>query len=151
MRNALFQIRPATTPKDSHRLASVASDQILPRIMRTVTSTLNECSSRCIRNIHSSLRLAVALLFIAMAALPCAAQFGANLQGTAQDSSGALLPGIKITLTNRDTKVSRQTVSNTVGEYRINSLGPGNYDVSAVAAGFTTSIVSFVLQTNAQR
>ena len=108
-------------------------------------------AARCIRKVYSRRKAAIALLFVAITAIPCAAQFGANLQGTAQDRSGALLPGIKITLTNQATKVSQQTVSNDHGEYRINSLGPGNYNVSGAAAGFTTTTVSFVLQTNEQR
>lgn len=124
MHHSNLQLRPVTIPQICHDAASAAAGTILPSIL---------------------------MLLLVFSTATCYAQFGANVQGTAQDSNGALLAGITITLTNQDTKVSQRTVTNTLGEYRINSLGPGNYQVGASAAGFTTTTVSFVLQTNEQR
>ncbi len=81
----------------------------------------------------------------------CHAQFGANVQGMTQDTGGATLPGAHVTLLNKDTKVSSSVTSNSDGSYRINSLAPGNYAITAAADGFAPAAVNFVLQTNEQR
>jgi hypothetical protein len=93
---------------------------------------------------------AVAILILLSSAV-CHAQFGASVQGTTQDSAAALVPGATVTLVNKDTGVSQRAASNASGEFRINSLGAGSYDISASAAGFAKSTVSFILQTNEQR
>ncbi len=102
--------------------------------------------------VHSFRALVVsvssALLLLAMTA---SAQFGANVQGTTQDVAGATLPGATVSLLNKDTSVSQTTSSNSDGAFRINSLAPGNYAITATAAGFATQTINFILQTNEQR
>lgn len=84
-------------------------------------------------------------------ATTCFAQFGASVQGTTQDAAGATLPGVGVTLLNKDTQVTQKSTSNSEGTYRFNSLAPGNYTVTAAASGFTTATTNFILQTNEQR
>ena len=50
-----------------------------------------------------------------------------------------------------DTGITQSTESNENGEFRLNSLGPGNYEITASASGFSNAVVTFVLQTNEQR
>ncbi len=64
------------------------------------------------------------------------AQFRAGIQGTITDSSGAVVPGAKITLTNEETGVRQETQSELEGFYRFNSLPPGPYAISVESAGF---------------
>jgi hypothetical protein len=90
------------------------------------------------------------LLFFATFSV-CQAQFGASVQGSTQDSAAGLLPGAKISLVNRDTGVSQSTVSDARGEFRITSLGAGNYEIGASATGFAAVKINFILQTNEQR
>ncbi len=59
-----------------------------------------------------------------------------NLVGTVTDTTGAAVPNAKITATNRDTNVKYTTFTNNVGEYRINNVPVGQYNVSAAASGF---------------
>jgi hypothetical protein len=96
-------------------------------------------------------KVCAAALAVVLSTLSARAQFGASVQGTTQDGASALLPNAKVKLVNKDTGVSQTTISNVSGEFRINSLGAGNYDISASAAGFATITVTFVLQTNEQR
>ncbi len=77
--------------------------------------------------------LAVAMLTVVPV---CFAQTTANLAGTITDSSGAAVPGVKLTLTNTGTGTERQTESNESGLYEFNALQPGDYSVSAVKEGF---------------
>ena len=59
-----------------------------------------------------------------------------TLMGTVTDSSGAAVPGSRVTATNRNTGVVTSTSTNGAGQYRIEHLPVGSYDVAASAPGF---------------
>jgi hypothetical protein len=52
------------------------------------------------------------------------------------DSSGAVIPGSKITVSNPDKGFTRELVSNAAGDYSVRAVPIGNYVISAEAAGF---------------
>lgn len=83
------------------------------------------------------LALLLGLLEAAPLATPAFAQrqLGA-IQGTITDATGAVLPGVTVTATNKSTGEVRTTISNEVGIYRLQSLDPGTYDVVAQLTGF---------------
>ena len=56
--------------------------------------------------------------------------------GTVRDSSGAVVQGAKVTVTNTGTQTARALTTNDAGEYVVPNLEPGNYVVTAEAAGF---------------
>ena len=60
----------------------------------------------------------------------------ADIQGTIQDQSGAVLPGVTVTATNTATNQSRTTVTDKEGRYYIGALQPSVYNISAELAGF---------------
>jgi hypothetical protein len=60
----------------------------------------------------------------------------ASIQGTVDDQSRAAVPGVTITATNVETGDSRTTTTNDRGVYRITSLSPGRYTVTASIEGF---------------
>ena len=84
---------------------------------------------------HCSCCFLVALLALGLAPAVGAQQLAA-IQGTITDGSGAILPGVTVTVTNVDTGISRTTVSNDAGVYRVQSLDPGRYTVSADLQSF---------------
>src|SRR5262245_4920616 len=55
------------------------------------------------------------------------AQATASINGTARDSSGAVLPGVTITATQTDTGLVRTTVSNETGAFSLVNLPLGPY------------------------
>jgi hypothetical protein len=61
----------------------------------------------------------------------------ARIQGTVTDPTGAVVPGVDITVTNVATGVSRKITSATDGSYSALSLpAPGTYTVTAEKSGF---------------
>src|SRR5581483_2547893 len=64
--------------------------------------------------------------------------------GTVNDAAGAVVPGAAITAVNKDTNVTYSSVSNAQGEYRLNNIPVGSYDISAVAHGFAKQTVANV-------
>src|SRR5262245_20161389 len=60
----------------------------------------------------------------------------ADLVGTIKDSSGAVVRGVKVTLINEATNVSRSITTGEDGNYIFTSLQPGRYALTAEAQGF---------------
>jgi Carboxypeptidase regulatory-like domain len=61
-----------------------------------------------------------------------------SIQGTILDSSSAVVPGAKITITNKDTGQSFSVTTTSAGAYTSGSLVPGNYIIRVEAKGFST-------------
>ncbi len=62
----------------------------------------------------------------------------ATISGVIRDSSGANVPGARVTATNTSTNISTEAVSETNGSYTIPYLLPGPYSVKVEAQGFKT-------------
>src|SRR5262245_39623818 len=78
------------------------------------------------------------------------AQATAEITGTARDQSGAVLPGVEITVTQTDTGVVRNTITNETGTYVLTNLPTGPYRLEAGLPGFRTFVqTGIVLQVNA--
>jgi len=73
--------------------------------------------------------------------MPAMAQFGAGIQGTVTDQTGAVVKGAKVTVTNDATQVSSTTVTSDSGYYSVQLLPPGKYTVSVEAATFKTGSI----------
>ena len=65
-----------------------------------------------------------------------------SVLGTVTDSSGAVVPGVVVTVTNVDTNVPFRTVTSSAGDYIAPVLNPGHYRVSAEMQGFQKSVTS---------
>src|SRR3989441_5580468 len=77
------------------------------------------------------------------------AQATAQISGSVQDSSGAVLPGADITATQVSTGVSRMTISNETGSYVLPNLPLGPYRLEAALPGFRNFVQSgIILQVN---
>jgi hypothetical protein len=62
----------------------------------------------------------------------------ASLQGTVRDASGAVLPGVTVTVRSSQTGFTRTAVTEADGGYYISYLPVGRYDVTVELAGFQT-------------
>src|SRR5207244_8642685 len=81
-----------------------------------------------------ALSLLAAVLFLA---LTCAAQTSTSqISGTVRDSSGAVIPGAAVTLTNEATGVVQRQTTTEAGVYAFPAIQVGAYTVTAEATGF---------------
>ncbi|HMD35327.1 MAG TPA: carboxypeptidase-like regulatory domain-containing protein, partial [Vicinamibacterales bacterium] len=64
--------------------------------------------------------------------------FRGGISGRVVDPSGAVLPGVTITATNRDTGATRTTNSSGTGDFSIPDLPLGTYTLEASLSGFQT-------------
>ena len=80
--------------------------------------------------------LAVILTCLAITSLANAQVYYATLVGTVRDASGATVPNATITATELTTGVVTSATSNESGDYRIATLRPGSYNISATKASF---------------
>jgi hypothetical protein len=82
---------------------------------------------------------AIFLLLAVLAALPIAGiadvLYG-TLIGTVTDKTGAVVPGVTVTVTNQGTGAVRTAVTGAQGDYLVNNLPSGMYTVALQAAGF---------------
>ena len=77
------------------------------------------------------------------------AQATAQISGTARDQSGAVLPGVEITVTQTETGIARSAVTNESGSYVLTNLPLGPYRLEAGLPGFRTyAQTGIVLQVN---
>jgi hypothetical protein len=75
-----------------------------------------------------------------------------SILGTVTDTTSAVIVGARITATNQDTNQITETVTNTLGQYRIIALPVGRYTVEAATPGFQTAVqTGIVLAVNDQR
>ncbi len=93
-----------------------------------------------------SLSLFAALLTVVALAPQAYAQSATTgaIAGTVSDASGSLLPTTSVTVSSKESGVTRTAKANANGEYRISDLAPGTYTVTFVADGFDTSVTNDV-------
>lgn len=81
------------------------------------------------------LTFAVLLVLIVAARDATAQSFQGGLRGTVKDAQ-AVIPGVTVGLVNQENGVSRETVTNEVGEYSFPGITPGLYSIRTSLPGF---------------
>jgi hypothetical protein len=83
--------------------------------------------------------LVVAAVFSIVPVAPLFAQGAlSEINGTATDQSGAVLPGVTVTLTEETTGLVRTVITNDAGRWVLPALQPGRYTIKAELSGFQT-------------
>ena len=102
--------------------------------------------------IHSAAIISVLVLTVlASGVRPLAAQLTRGfISGTLSDKSGGVLTGVQVTITKKDTNISRETLTNEVGFYRFAAVEPGEYAIEFKLAGFETQRVGAIIVNTAQ-
>jgi hypothetical protein len=68
-----------------------------------------------------------------------------DILGVVSDSSGAVVPGAKITLKSTESGETRTDTSNAQGQYRFSLLKPGAFQVSAASQGLKSNLENVVV------
>ena len=92
-----------------------------------------------------SIKCKLAALFVALSlcvsTIPLSAQQeSASITGQVTDSSGAAVPGARVTIRNQASGALFNSVSDSDGFYRAPQLRPGVYTISVTASGFSTAV-----------
>ncbi len=91
------------------------------------------------------LRLVLLLVFIAGSVLGQVER--ASIVGTIRDSSGSVVPGVAVKVTNQGTNTSTDLQTDAAGDYSATNLTPGSYTIEAEKTGFTRKVFrDFVVQ-----
>src|SRR6195256_4602723 len=75
------------------------------------------------------------LVVCAWAASAGAQQFTGGVRGSVRDANG-VIPGAAVTLTNEATNISREVVTNEVGQYNFPAVPPGTYSLKSRLTGY---------------
>lgn len=94
--------------------------------------------------IFKSIAIAFVLLSVFLCAAPAWAQTANTglVFGTVTDPAGAVVPDAKVQLNNADTNETKETVTNSAGQFTFPGVAPGKYKVTITKAGFATFVVA---------
>src|SRR4051812_14524398 len=96
---------------------------------------MSACSARLTRRLRG---IAVVLVIFSMLAIPtvASAQAGGSISGTIKDSSGGVIPGATVTLTNTAIGTAFMAVTDAQGLYSFPNVPVGRYDLAITLDGF---------------
>src|SRR3989442_4799609 len=77
------------------------------------------------------------LLLVGSGASVDAQQFTGGVRGAVRDANG-VIPGVTVSLTNEATNISREVVTNEVGQYNFPAVPPGTYTLKSQITGYKT-------------
>ncbi len=91
-----------------------------------------------------------ALVILCLAASARAQDTTGTILGTITDSSGAVLPGVTVSVKHVDTGQTRTVITDASGRYRLPLLPSGAYEITVQLSGFQTVVRSGVTLTVGQ-
>src|SRR5690348_9620230 len=104
------------------------------------------CAQECAKGfVLGAGRAICGFAVLVLLAVLATAQSGTQLDGSVVASSGEIVAGANITLTDAATGLQRATTSNTAGLYQFLDVPPGTYRVDATAKGFSPYLASNVI------
>src|SRR5712691_13036306 len=80
------------------------------------------------------------LLLLNFSIVVMLAQSTAQISGAIKDQTGAVLPGVEVTMTQTDTGFKRSAITDETGSYILPSLPVGPYRLEAALPGFRTYV-----------
>ena len=85
---------------------------------------------------HLLHRFAIPFLLFSLTAIARTQTVDTAILGNVSDSSGAAIPGATVTVVSPSTGITKTTVTGTQGQFEVQYLTPGSYDVTLQASGF---------------
>jgi hypothetical protein len=104
------------------------------------------------KTVSGCLATLLAAIFMLSVAIAAHAQVtGATRTGTVTDSTGGVIPGAQISVTNTATSITQEFQADSAGYYTAPNLAPGTYEVKVTAKGFNSTISTLTLAVGAQQ
>ena len=104
------------------------------------------CSSLSTSRFALAQATLLALTFLTIASVGASAQIDrAELEGTVNDPSGAVIRGARVQVLAADTGISQEQQTNSNGYYRFPGLAAGRYTVTVTGTGFKTQVIEQVV------
>lgn len=103
-----------------------------------------KCNTGFRRSFLSSAALVVLFGIFMVPSLLSQVSYYGSIRGIVRDTSGAAIPGAKVSLVNAHTNISRTTSTNSHGEYVFTNVIPATYSVMAEHSGFKKLVRSEV-------
>lgn len=95
--------------------------------------------------VQAVLRVCAAGFVFLFTAMTGFAQFdAATVLGSVRDATGAVMPGVTVTLKNIDTGIAATAQTDGDGNYQFNNVKIGNYRITAEKAGFSIAVAERV-------
>src|SRR5579871_563771 len=127
---------PRVIQQNPYQKPWAASAGSIPTDRLTNTMARGGQQMQRVRRFTYGLLAAIAVGAMSISTLSAQSAQG-GLRGVVKDPQG-VIPGVTVTLTNEANNVSRETVTNSVGEYSFPAVDPGTYTVKAGVSGYKT-------------
>ena len=123
------------------RLTRQGSSDIWRRLQRLVTRKpraphTHATHTHSCRPTAALLAILAATVALTLAAPASAQEARGTIAGTIRDTSGSVIPGATVTISNKEMGTTVTVVTNEVGFYQVPYLIPGTYQVDAELQGF---------------
>lgn len=93
----------------------------------------------------------VAFALIVSPSLLTAQSIQGSILGTVTDSTGAVVAGATVKITDTDTNVTRTVTTNSAGDYQLLNINAGHYQVTVSRSGFQTVVLNDLILTARQQ
>ena len=87
----------------------------------------------------SRICIIMGVLLVCLSQMGFAQTSGGTISGVVTDSSGAVMPGVAVQVTNQGTGTIRNAITDNTGRYRFDDLMAGSYELSFARPGFETA------------
>ena len=126
----------------TRRMYSLASEYLLEPLREGFDFTLYRGRERgaFVRFLNSRACILLVLSLVLLATCAWSQTQLAALSGTITDPSGAVVPGVGVTVVSQTTGLKRSVLTDTAGEYRFAGLPTGAYTIRAEKTGFQTQV-----------
>jgi hypothetical protein len=86
-------------------------------------------------------------MMLALSQCPLSGQGAGSITGVVKDVTDSAIPGVSVKVTNTQSGVSFEVITNEVGVYRVNGVPPGTFRMEATLPGFSTTTREVTLST----
>src|SRR5262245_60554800 len=85
-------------------------------------------------------RRGILIVIVLMSGMVFGQGFSAAISGIVRDTTGAVIPGVSVTVKHTESGLTRTAITNETGGYNLQALPVGPYEVSTDLTGFKSQV-----------